>query len=132
MAAWAVLFTGTRRFDPRTWDGKPILDALDRLPRGSIVIAGAADGIDSFVAQEARKRGLHVHEVPALWNIHGKKAAGPMRNALMVELLQVFTRHGYKTLVLAFPDLESKGTRNCIKVAKAAGFEVKGKLLGPR
>lgn len=129
---WAVLFTGTRHFNPRTWDGKPITDALDRLPKGSIVIVGGAPGVDTFVAQEARKRDLNVHEVPALWDELGKKKAGPIRNSLMVELLQVFARFGYKTIVLAFPDDNSIGTKDCIKKAKKAGFTPKGATLRPR
>jgi len=122
-----VLVTGTRRFKPgrHTATAALIREIIQKLPKGSTVIAGHAAGIDKFFEEEARKRpDLNVHPVPADWEKYGPPA-GPKRNALMVDLLVVYRDHGYSTLVLAFPDDESIGTIGCIKTAENKGFTVR-------
>lgn len=59
--------------------------------------------------------GFEVAACPADWKKHGK-AAGPIRNQSML------TEHK-PDLVIAFPLGESKGTRDMIRKAKAAGIE---------
>lgn len=52
---------------------------------------------------------------PADWEKHGK-AAGPLRNQEMVDL--------GADVCLAFPMPDSRGTRDCIRRARAAGIPV--------
>ena len=122
-----VLITGTRRFKPgpHTATAALIREIVQKLPKGTTVIAGHANGIDKFFEEEARKRSdLNVHPVPADWDKHGP-SAGPKRNFLMVDLLMVYRDHDYSTLVLAFPDDESIGTIGCLKRAEEKGFKVR-------
>lgn len=58
---------------------------------------------------------LPVEPHPADWDLHGK-AAGPIRNSEMVAL--------GADLCLAFPLEDSRGTRDCMSKAKAAGIPV--------
>lgn len=65
-----------------------VLQFVDALPPETIVVSGAARGVDTVAARRARERGLYVQELPvhsASWTSHGR-AAGPIRNRLMVKL----------------------------------------------
>ena len=81
------------------------------LPAGTIVISGAARGVDQRAAKAARARGLEVHEYPADWDTHGK-AAGFIRNRVMDEQADE---------VAVFWDGESKGTRHSMNLADSMG-----------
>ena len=86
--------------------------SLFRAYKGEKVLVGdCPTGVDEAV------RGFHWTEAPycADWKEHGK-AAGPIRNQRMIEdadMLVAFPGHGY-----------SRGTRDCIKRAKAKGIPV--------
>jgi hypothetical protein len=60
--------------------------------------------------------GCQETKYPAAWEAHGR-AAGPMRNRRMVE--------AGADLVLAFPLPEGSGTQGTIRLAEAAGIEVR-------
>jgi len=83
-----------------------------------VVIHGAARGADRLADEIALGWGWtpERHPVtPADWDQFGK-AAGHRRNRLMVEL--------GADVLLAFPLGESKGTRGCMRLARAAGIPV--------
>lgn len=82
-----------------------------------IVISGMARGADTHAATWARNFGTLV-PFPAYWDDYGK-AAGPIRNAQMLE-------EGQPDVVLAFHnDLEnSKGTKHMVNIARKAGVPV--------
>jgi hypothetical protein len=128
----AAVFTGSRDFDPETWDARPVWAVLKRLKPGTTVIHGNCRGLDRFVDRAARQQGLIVHAVPALWDEQGT-GAGMVRNALMIDLLKVYQRYGYDCMVYAFPAPpkpgKRSGTQGCIDLAKKAGFRVKGAVL---
>lgn len=110
-----VLVTGDR-----TWKTYlSIRRELEKLPKGSVVIHGAAPGADSLADLAAQHLGLEREAYPADWTTYGK-AAGPIRNTAMIE-------QGKPELVLAFhPHIEdSKGTRDCVAKAMAAEIPVK-------
>lgn len=71
---------------------------------------------DQLAAQEARKLGWQTEPHEAKWDLYGHKAAGPIRNKEMVALGAHYC--------LAFPGGE--GTKNCKRLAKAAGIHVIG------
>ena len=96
-----------------------VLDSLHAARPITCVIEGEARGADTLGRLWAEAHGIQVEKFPALWERYGR-AAGPIRNSQM--LLE-----GKPDLVVGFhPDiLQSKGTRNMLKIAKAAGVETK-------
>lgn len=86
-------------------------------PAESIVIHGKCRGADIIAGEIAQELGLHVAEVPALWDypIYGKQA-GFIRNHAMVKLLN-------PDRVVAFT-LGTRGTKDTIDRAKALGVPV--------
>jgi hypothetical protein len=51
----------------------------------SVLVSGAAPGVDSIALNWARDSQVAFVGIPALWDTHGK-GAGPIRNALMSRL----------------------------------------------
>lgn len=121
-----ILVTGSRReSDQDSVIVDKALDALvDDLRCCEITLMqGGARGVDSHAANWAFTRGLGYLTVPARWDQFGN-AAGPRRNALMVRLAAAFMEDGYDTHCIAFPAPNSRGTWNCVKLAKEAGIPV--------
>ena len=81
------------------------------------VIEGGQRGADLLARAAAEELGLPCIQKDAEWKVYGK-AAGPIRNRLMLK--------EDPDLVLAFHEniSESKGTKNMIKQARAAGKQV--------
>lgn len=88
------------------------------------LVHGAAPGADSladnfmfrsrkFLASKGYTTVIEPHA--ADWDAHGK-AAGPIRNKMMVDL--------GADICVAFVSPSSKGTLNCMKLAKEAGIEI--------
>lgn len=112
-----LLITGTRK----GWDHQILTDALtDALLRlgtgdGTVLVHGAAPGVDRQAAYIWKGWGLEDEPHPAQWEAHGK-AAGPIRNQEMVDL--------GADLCLAFIHPDSVGTVHCARIAEAAGIPV--------
>lgn len=97
-------------------DMKFIWQCLDHmLERGPVamVIHGGAEGADQYAGAWAFQRCIPCLSVPANWGEHGK-AAGPIRNRQMLELVV--------DGVVAFPG--GVGTADMIKQAQEAGVPV--------
>jgi hypothetical protein len=109
-----VLVCGGRDFQQTMFLSR----TLDRLQaeRGqfAVVMHGGAKGADFLAACWAEVRGIPTLKFPANWITYGK-AAGPMRNARMLD-------EGKPDLVVAFPG--GRGTADMVKRAKATGVEV--------
>lgn len=101
-----VIVTGSRGWSDR---GR-ISDRLALLPGAddTVVVHGAARGVDRIAGQEAEKLGLRVEAHPADWIAH-KKAAGFVRNEQMAV--------AGADLCLAFWDSKSTGTQDMIQRA---------------
>lgn len=84
------------------------------LPAGTIIISGGARGVDQTAEEAARKAGLEVISLPALWRVYGKRA-GFIRNEIIVEQAEE---------VVAFWDKKSRGTAHTIHLAKKLGKPV--------
>jgi len=108
-----VLVCGSRHWD----DDRKILDRLSKLPKGTFIIQGGANGADSMAKRAAKLLGFTVWTVSAEWNKFGK-AAGPTRNRRMLDL--------EPDLVIAFHNdlTTSKGTIDTINEAKRRGIKV--------
>lgn len=92
---------------------KRVLNELYEDHKFTQMIEGGASGADSLCASWAGAIGVHVIQVKAQWDKHGKKA-GPIRNAEMLSLKP--------DLVVAFPGV--RGTKDMVTKAKAAGVKV--------
>jgi hypothetical protein len=92
-------------------------EVLSCLPEGTIVIHGGAGGADRMAGSLAVKLGLGTPIVyPAKWREQGR-AAGHIRNRLMLDQEQ-------PDLVIAFWDGESPGTKGMIDEVKRRGIEL--------
>lgn len=93
---------------------KRVVEYVNSLPKGTVVISGHAKGVDQVAEKAARACGLEVVSIPAEWGKYGK-SAGFRRNVEIVDRADV---------VVAFWDGESKGTEHTISVAKKRGVRV--------
>lgn len=112
-----VLVTGDRAWD----DVKLVVDTLEQLPPGTIVVHGAYRGADTVAGEVAKALGFVVRAYPADWESF-KFRAGPIRNQLMLD--EEHRDDEPIDLVIAFhDDIEhSKGTKDMIKKALNAGI----------
>jgi hypothetical protein len=90
------------------------VDLVLREIQPDMVIHGGYRGADSLANRWAAYNDVPCLRVPAKWMTH-RKAAGPIRNAQMLEL-------GQPTLVVAFPG--GDGTADMVAKARAAGVPV--------
>ena len=89
-----------------------VFRVLDRCPwEITVLIHGAAKGVDSIGRDWANFNGVDIEEYPADWDKYGK-AAGPMRNLQMVA-------EGKAGAVVVVWDGESRGSKDMIDVALA-------------
>lgn len=102
-----VAIVGSRDYP----DWAHVAMAVDSLAPSTIVVSGAARGVDTVAANRARSRGLEVVEFPADWRSFGN-AAGMIRNRQIVERCD---------WLIAFWYRQSKGTANSIDLARAMG-----------
>ena len=120
MSARRILVTGSRAWT----DHEAIQDALalawadlGRNPR-TVLVQGECHlgGADGIAAHIWRSWGLPVEGHPAEMGPNGH-VLGPKRNAHMVSL--------GADLCLAFPLPSSRGTKNCVRLAREAGIPVR-------
>jgi hypothetical protein len=75
-----ILICGSRNIEPVSL----LRRILRGVPKNSIVIHGAARGVDGTAGVVAKELGLEVQELPANWTRDGK-GAGSIRNQLMLD-----------------------------------------------
>ena len=111
-----VLVTGSRDWTRQDVVWSALHEHLGSEPLGIIRHGACPTGADKMAdIWGDLQPGIAVDRVPAAWEIHGK-SAGPKRNARMVTLKA--------DICLAFPLGESRGTRDCMRKAEAAGIRV--------
>lgn len=113
-----ILVTGSRTLRESDYDAvrAAIAKAAVDLGPGVVVVHGNALGADRLADRAARALGLKTEPHPARWRTEGR-AAGPFRNQRMVDL--------GADVMLAFPLGESRGTRDAMARAEAAGIPVR-------
>lgn len=136
MKLYVLLITGTRE-RPSEAQRTIIKERIDRhmlaantvapeYPRGRcfVVLEGGADGVDAFAQYHGELRGSVPGTFKANWN-HYRKAAGPVRNGVLLETALSYHRSGHEVHVEAFPGplvdpSKPGGTRDMIgKVLKS-------------
>lgn len=116
-----ALFCGSRKFRDRTIVETlvhGVLAVSTVRGRPLLIVEGEAEGADIISREEAESIGIEVERVPADW-VKYKKAAGPIRNQLMLKK--------YKPeIVIAFADdlRQTRGTKDMCQIAAAAGVPV--------
>lgn len=114
-----VLVTGSRAWTDEAAVRTALTKAWRVLGRPFVLVhGGCPTGVDRIAADWAIEHHcayITAERHPADWKTHGK-AAGPIRNAEMVNL--------GADVCLAFPLGESHGTRGCMALAEKAGIPV--------
>jgi hypothetical protein len=81
---------------------------MQKLPPGTIIVHGDADGADRIAGAIAKEMGFEVRAYPADWDAAKKagrlKAAGPIRNSLMLKKEHPDKEGVFIDLVLAFSE----------------------------
>lgn len=117
------LITGSRRWRPITLAPRIVDDILALAREGErvTIIHGGAPGADTAADLAADVLGANLYRYPAEWDYYAaagsKKAAGPLRNAQMLNEMP-------PDVVLAYPLPTSKGTWQMVDLATKRGFEV--------
>lgn len=98
-----------------------VLDELQKITNDNSLdlqlIFGDCSGVDTDAKELCIEKNINYKVYPADWKLHGK-AAGPIRNKIMVDLANVV--YAFHTDIT-----KSKGTKNTIKLAKEKGIVVK-------
>ncbi len=93
------------------------------LGRDTVLVHGAAPGLDALASARWSRWGLLVESNPALWHDEGVRA-GPLRNARMVATMD----QSVPCLAMAWPHPDpgerSAGTWDCVRRALAANLTV--------
>lgn len=104
---------------------KLIIDLGVRRYEDACVVAGGADGVDTWTRHICAREKIPFAEFPAPWDFFrmtlkaNPRPAGPIRNGWMIRWMR-------PDAVLAFhPYLPgSKGTKNCVEQARKAGVKI--------
>lgn len=109
-----VAIVGSRDYPRLDWVWDFVTKLAARRP-DTVIISGGARGVDTVAAVAARAAGLHVIELIPEWERLGRYLAPFARNSQIVDEADA---------VVAFWDQESKGTKDTIDKALAAGKKV--------
>jgi hypothetical protein len=107
-----VIVCGSRTFGVRDAHLAEMDRLLSELPPDVVIVHGDAYGADKLAGKWAALHGRKVEAYPADWTRHGL-AAGPLRNSEMLA--------DGADQVIAFWDGASRGTKDMINKARAAG-----------
>ena len=118
-----VLVTGDRNWTKIS----PIRRELKKLPENTIIIHGAAHGVDEIADLVAKSLGFERKSYPAEWEKYKPKVAGRKNPAGPIRNRQMLLENPDIELVLAFHEHieESKGTKDMISIAEKAKIEVR-------
>lgn len=118
-----LVVTGSRE-DLTSYQMMVVRNMLDRIITtghvNTIAIGDCPTGVDLFATQWAEKAGFKPKIFKANWDRYGK-AAGPKRNQQMIDWAKA---QPLPSFCIGFPGKKSKGTYDCLRRAREAGFEV--------
>ena len=112
----AIIVCGSRE-----WGDSHLICKTLEAAKPNLVIHGDCRGADRIAGNWATNSDIaSVLAIPAQWKTHGR-SAGPRRNAEMLGALLEFRDRGYDVAVHAFLLPTSRGTRDMLAKARAAG-----------
>ncbi len=112
-----VIVSGDRRWNCRSLAIRIVYGLMVKHGTALLIVHGAAPGVDSAFAEACNDLGVDFEPHPADWQAHGR-AAGPIRNGEMIAA-------GAAMVIACHRNLAgSRGTRDCVKRALAAGIPV--------
>ena len=109
-----VIIAGTRTFDDYEALKAYADYKLGQIKEDIEIISGGATGADALGERYAKEKGYLLRRFPADWKQYGR-AAGVRRNKEMAQNADA---------LIAFWNGESRGTKNMIEEARAAGLLV--------
>lgn len=122
-----ILVTGSRECRNKRLAGLGLCRAIERIYQPAelhptrlewnamTLVHGGARGFDTTIAGIAEAWGMTIEKHDAEWHIHGRRA-GHVRNARMVM--------AGADICVARPIGASRGTRDCMRLAAAAGIPI--------
>lgn len=108
-----VIVSGGRDFSNYQYLKESLDSILKDIKEPIVIVSGGASGTDMLGEKYARSKGYEVERHPAQWELFGR-GAGHRRNADM----GISIKNNGKGMLVAFWDMESKGTSNMIDVAE--------------
>lgn len=108
-----VIVAGGRNFENYAYLEESLDRILADIKEPIVIVSGGANGADMLGERYARAKGYEVECHPAQWKLFGR-GAGNRRNAEM----GISVKENGKGMLVAFWDMESKGTSNMIDVAE--------------
>ena len=117
MGQTRVIVTGCRHWRCEALAERTLRRMKERYGDDLTIVHGAAPGVDTAFNLACRKLGIRREPHPADWAGLGN-AAGPIRNGEMVRLGAAFVLAVHRDLA------GSKGTKDCVRQAQAAGIPV--------
>lgn len=117
-----ILITGARDWKDTELIAKTLTSYKDR---NVLLFHGDCQGADKMAGNIASKLKFTVEVSPAEWAKYGR-AAGPVRNKMMVKKALECKQRGIPVTVLAFHDAleKSRGTKHCAAEARKNGLEL--------
>ena len=113
-----LLVAGCRDFEDAGTFAR-VMEANISSMKDLVIIEGGAMGTDAMAKKFAQYYRVEIVEITADWEKYGR-AAGPKRNDAMTKYT---AEHGGRALF--FWDGKSKGTANCIKIARKKGIPLR-------
>lgn len=116
-----AIFTGSRRLSPDTHIDRSLLKH-----EGASFVGCCPTGLDAIIRQKMDSVSGYgdLHVIKARWDAEGR-SAGPKRNSRMVKAAAALAEAlGVELVCHAWPVGESRGTRDCMRKAEAAGARV--------
>lgn len=113
-----IVIAGSRGFQDYALLEQTLVRILDKQIEPVELVSGHAKGADLLAERFAKENDLPIHIIKPDWKTYGQ-AAGPIRNRQMLDYAMEEL-----SLVVAFWDGKSKGTKNTIDTAKSLGIPV--------
>ena len=113
-----IVIAGSRGFEDYALLEQTLEHILDKQIEPVELVSGHAKGADLLAERFAKENDLPIHIIKPDWKTYGR-AAGPIRNRQMLNYVMEEL-----SLVVAFWDGKSKGTKNTIDTAKSLGIPV--------
>ena len=113
-----IVIAGSRGFEDYALLEQTLEHILDKHIEPVELVSGHAKGADLLAERFAKENDLPIHIIKPDWKTYGR-AAGPIRNRQMLDYAMEEL-----SLVVAFWDGKSKGTKNTIDTAKSLGIPV--------